>query len=212
MCSRTPLAALALVMAALSFGAAAQQRVKPSGPADFETLHAAVAAHFNVGHFGKAYASAQELTTVIGARRAVTIRAALPVAPPEYLKEPFKEARNAGMQNQALFAMAAGVGNIIEQVYSGSGAQIQVTVTADSPFVQMFNMMLTNPAMVGEHQELIKYEGVMAMLETQSRRKTLKFVIGSSLVEAQFSGQDDDFILAMWNQKAVDVLHAAIMN
>jgi len=209
---RTFATVVALVVVGASFGSAAQQRVKPKGQADFGALHGAIGKHFHAGHFGKAYAAAKELMAVIGARRAVAIRGSLPEAPPEYVKEPFKEAKNAAMQNNALFAMAAGVGNIIEQKYNGSGGRIQVTVTADSPFVQIFNMMIGNPAMVGENQELIKYGDIMAILETQGQRKTLKFVIESSLVEAQFANHSDEFIFAMFDQNAVDVIEAAITN
>lgn len=208
----TPLATLALVAAGASLGAFAQERLKPKGPADFDTVHAAVAKDFHAGRYGKAYAGAKELVGLIGNERSLAIRKALPAAPEGYEKVVEKKAHNASMQNNAMLAMAAGVGNVIEQSYRGSGGQIKVTVTADSPFVQMFNMILGNPAMVGENQEVIKYGEVMALLETQGKRKTLKILIDSTLIDTTFPDHSDDFIFGMWDQKAVDAVGATIRN
>ena len=207
----TVLSTLALVLGSAALGAVAQERIKPKGPADFDTIHSGIAKHFNAGHFGKAYSGTKELLGLIGSERAIAIRESLPDAPPEYEKVAVK-AQNSSAQQNAMFAMAAGVGNVIDQTYRGPGGQIKVTVTADSPFVQMFSMILNNPAMVSEGQEIIKYGERMALLETSGSRKTLKILIDSTLIESVFSGQNDDFIFGMWNQPAVDRVAATIAN
>ncbi len=206
---------IALVLAGITTGALAQERVKPKGPADFNTVHANVKKLFEAGSFGKAYAGSKELMVLIGARRAEAIREALPTAPPEHEKVPFKEPKNQVQQNamMAIVAgMAASVGNVIKQIYTGPNGQIEVSVTTDSPFIQMFQMLLNNPAMVGENQELIKYGELMAILETQGQRKTLKIQIKSSMVETVFPDHSDDFIFAMWDQAAVSKVEAIISN
>ncbi len=206
------LTAITLIAVGAAAGAIAQERVKPKGPADFKTVHASVKTHFDAGSFGKAYAASRELTTLIGQRRAEVIRKSLPVAPPEYTKVPYKEPKNKAAQNAMLGALAASVGNIIDQKYTGPGGQITVTVTADSPLIGMFKMMINNPAMIGENQELIKYGDILAILETSGKRKTLKILIGNSMVDAAFPNHSDDFIFGMWNQAAVDAASAAIIN
>ena len=208
----TTLTTVALVAAGASLGAVAQERLKPKGPADFDTVYAEVGKNFHAGHFGKAYAGAKELMGLIGVQRAVAIRKALPAAPPEHEKVQVKKTHNASMQNSAMFAMTAGVGNVIEQNYRGPNGQINCTVTADSPFVQMFNMLLSNPAMVGENQEIIKYGDVMALLETQGKRKTLKILIDNTLIDTVFPDHSDEFIFGMWNQEAVDTVEGTIRN
>ena len=210
MTTRSLFTALALLAAGTAVGAVAQERVQPKGPADFGALHADVKKQYDAGHYGKAYATANDLVGLIGTRRSQAIREALPAAPEGYEKVPFKEPKNQAMQNQMLRGI--GMGNIIEQTYRGPGGQIKVTATADSPLIQMFQMVLNNPAMLGENQELIKYGELMALLEAQGNRKTLKIVIGNSMVESVFNGHDDDFIFAMWNQAAVDKVERAVSN
>lgn len=206
------LTALALLAGSASLGAYAQERMKPKGPADFDTVHAAIGKHFHANHFGKAYASAKELVGLIGTQRAAAIRRALPDAPPEHEKMPVKENKNAALQNNAMLALSAGIGNMIEQSYRGPQGTIKTTVTADSPFLQIFNMMINNPAMAGENQEVIKYGNVMALLETQGKRKTLKIMIDSTLIDTTFPNHSDDFIFAMWDQPAVDRVQGIIQN
>jgi len=74
----------------------------------------------------------------------------------------------------------------------------------------MFNTMFGNPALLGKNQELIKYGDIMAVLETKGERQTLKIVIDNTLAESLFRKQNDEFIFAMWDQKAVDRLKEAL--
>ncbi len=203
-----------LVLAALCCGAAgllAQERVKPKGPPDFATLHAAVAEHWKAESWGKSFASARELISLISIRRAKAIRETLPPAPEGYTLVPIEEDGDA-QANPMLAAFTAGVGSVIEQTYRGQGKEIRVTVTADSPMLQMFTMMLQNPVMLQRNQELIKYTECSALLETQGQEITLRFLLGDTMIEGQFRGQDADFALAMFDQEAVTALHKVIVN
>jgi len=191
-------------------GAFAQERVKAKGPADFDTLHAATAEHWKAERFGKCFVSARELVGVVALRRAKVIRAAMPAAPAGYTIEPPDESNPEA--NAMLAALSAGVGTVIEQTYRGNGNDIRVTVTADSPMLQMFKMILQNPAMLQPNQELVKYSECSAVLETQGQDVTLRFMLQDSLVEGYFNGVDGDFALKMFDQKAVSALNAAIVN
>ena len=201
-----------LVLAALlSLGTVlAQERVKPKGPMDFDAAHASVAEHWKAERWGKSYAAARDLLGIISVRRAKAIRAAMPAAPKGYTLVPVTE--EANQSNPMLAAMAFGVGSMIEQTYQGQDGDIQVSVTADSPMLQMFSMIVQNPAMIQPNQELIKYSECSALLETQGDEVTLRFMLGESLIEGRFRGENADFALAMFDQKAVTALYKVISN
>ncbi len=202
---------LAALLAGGAAGALAQERIKPKGPLDFETVHAAVAEHWKAERWGKCFASARELLGVISMRRSKAIRDALPPAPQGYTVVPVQEEPNP-QANVMLAAMTAGVGSVTEQIYQGAGKEIRVTVTADSPMLQMFSMIVQNPAMMQPNQEIVKYAECSALLETQGQETTLRLMLGESLVERAFHGEKAEFALAMFDQKAVSALHKTLVN
>ena len=196
---------------AATLGAFAQERVKPKGPPDFAALHASVAEHWKAERWGACAKDARTLLGVISTRRAKAIRDALPAAPAGYVKEEPKE-EDAAQANAMMAAFAPGVGTVVDQQYQGESKTINVTVTADSPWIQMYQMILQNPSMLQPGQELIKYTQCSAVLETQGGSNTLRFMIDSSLVEANFHDESADFALKMFDQAAVTKLHAVIAN
>jgi hypothetical protein len=207
---RTPLLVCSLLLSGAALGAYAQERVKAKGPADFESTWAAVGEHWKAGRWGQCYGAARELMGVVSLRRAKAIREAMPV--PEGLEaQVLREEQNA-QQQAMLAAFSAGVGNVIEQVWTGEGKQVRITVTADSPMLQMFRMIVQNPAMLQANQELVKYDQCQAVLESEERRVTLRFMLGESMVEAEFQGYDADGALAVMDQAAVTKLATAIAN
>lgn len=207
---RISIAIPSLLLCGAAFGAIAQERVKAKGPADFESTYSAVGEHWKAGRWGQCYQSARELMGVVSLRRAKAIREAMPV--PAGLKaEEAREEQNA-QQQAMLAAFTAGVGNVVEQVWKGDGKQVRITVTADSPMLQMFRMIVQNPAMLQKNQELVKYAECQAVLETEARRVTLRFMLGESLVEGEFQGYDADGALVVFDQAAVTKLNAAIAN
>jgi hypothetical protein len=192
-----------------ALAAFAQERVKPKGPPDFAALHASIGEHWKAQRWGACSKDARTLLGVISTRRAKAIREALPAAPDGYAKEEPKE-EDTAQANAMMAAFAPGVGTVVEQQYQGQGKNINVTVTADSPLLQMYQMLLQNPAMLQPGQELIKYTQCSAILETQGGSNTLRFMIDSSMVEANFHDESPDFALKMFDQAAVTKLHAAI--
>ncbi len=188
-------------------GLFAQERVKPKGPPSFAELHKAIATHFQADHFGQAYAGSKQLMQLIGVRHAESIRLAIPTGK-GYEKVPPKKKGRAEQTMLAGLSMA--VGNVITQDFRGGPGRLQTTVSADSPVASMFSMISTNPGMLKEGQELIKYRQGMALLETHPKRITFQMVLGGSLVNSQFHGHDADYVLGVWSQDAVDGLELAI--
>lgn len=206
---RPRLLVLTAVLATVTLGALAQERIKPKGAGDYDSVYAAVGEHWKAGRWGKCYASARELLAVISKRRGVEIRKAMPV-PAGLVAEPVAE--NDPQATAMMAAFTAGVGNVIEQTYRGAGKEVRITVTADSPMLQMFRMIVQNPAMLQPNQELVKYAECQAVLETEGEQVTLRFLLEESLVEADFQGYDADSALKVFDQAAVTKLYVAITN
>jgi hypothetical protein len=205
--------AAALVLASSIALAFAQERTKPKAPATFDELHAAVKTHHDAGRIGAAFKAAQDLVGMLALERGERIRAALPAAPAGYEKvQPTDEERAQAGANPFLGAMAAGIGNVVEQEYrSTSGAQsIRVTVTADSPMMGFAKMMFENPAMLGPEAELVKYEQCKAILKKEGNTWGLQLVIDNTLIDASFGAESDEFALKMFDQAAVTALQSVI--
>lgn len=206
---QTRLFVLTALLAGTALGAFAQERIKPKGVADYDSVYAAVGEHWKAERWGKCYATARELMALISQRRSKEIRKAMPV--PEGLQaEPIQE--NDPQANAMIAAFAAGVGTVTEQVYTGPGKRVRITVTADSPMLQMFQMIVQNPAMLQKNQELIKYSECSAILESEGRQVTLRFLLNETLVEGEFEGFDSDSALKIFDQAAVSRLHKVIVN
>ena len=192
-------------------GALAQERLKPKGASDFDGLHASIAEHWRAQRWGKSFAATRDLLGVISARRAKAIRDALPAAPAGYTIVPFQEDPSA-LANPLMTTLAAGVGSMVEQNYEGAGKQIRIAVTVDSPMLQMFSMVIQNPALLQNNQELVKYTECTALLESDEYQVSLKFLLGESSFECTFQGENGDFALRMLDQKAITALAGVIAN
>jgi len=199
------LAPLLAISAAIPF---AQERATKKKAPEFKDVHTAIAAAYEAGNYGLAMSKTRELLTVLTPKWHEAILAALPAAPEGYTILP--QEKKDPQATAALAALSASVGTVVEQKYKGEGGIVTVQVTADSPMLQMFSMVLANPAMLGEDQELIKYGDHKALLKQEGQRWTLQIVIDNSMVEVK-GNVSDDFLLRMFDQKAVDRL-AAVLN
>ena len=156
-----------------------------------------------------------ELQEAIGLcmqKRTDAILAALPAAPAGWEIQP--DRKNDMRNNPLAAAMSASVGNIVNRTYKklDGNDRVEVTVTADSPMVSMFNMWITNPAMLGEDGELIEYEkDDKAVLKNPGSRLELQIMISKAhICEVRANGLTDDELFAMFDQAAVDKLKAAL--
>jgi hypothetical protein len=191
----------------------AQERTKPKAPRTFDEVHASVKAHHDAGRVGAAFKAAQELVGMLGVERGELIRAALPAAPAGYEKVvQSAEERAQAEANPFLGALAAGVGNVVEQEYrkADGSASIRVTVTADSPMMAFAQMMFENPAMLGPDAEVVKYAECKAILKKDGGVWGLQLVMGNTLIDASFGSESDELALKMFDQAAVTKLHQVI--
>ena len=189
----------------------AQERVKQEGPSDFKTLHAEVGAAFEAGHYSTCLAKVKELTGRVVDVFNAKVLASMPPAPEGYAKVMPKKTKQNAMEAAMRFS-TLGAGNMIDQQYAptGGGRKVSITVTSNSPLLQMFGMWIANPAMLGEGSELIKYRQCQAVLEEKSGNANLKIKLGDNLIEAKANGKSGDFLLKLMSQEHLDVLEAAL--
>lgn len=200
---------LSTILATVTLGALAQERIKPKAAGDYDSVYAAIDEHWKAGHFGKCYSSTRELLGLISKRRGVEIRKAMPV-PAGLVADPVVEDDPQAAAMMAAFS--ASLGNVVEQTWRGGDKEVHISVTTDSPMLQMFRMVLQNPAMLQPNQELVKYAECQAVLETEGQQVTLRFVLDESLVQGEFQGYDADGALKILDQSAVTKLYGAITN
>jgi hypothetical protein len=191
--------------------AAAQERVKKQGPADFESTYAALGSAWQSQQYGLAMQKSRELIDLISHKRSEAILAAMPAPPEGYEVVPVRKPAQAA-PSHPMAGMQAAVGTVVEHKYrpTGGGRTIDVTLTADSPLGQMFQMWVTNPAALGADAELIKYEAYSGVLRKQGNGWNLQILIGSDLCEVVVQDRDDEFLLGWVNQAAVDALATAL--
>jgi hypothetical protein len=199
-----------LILAPLALAAvlgAAQERVKKNEPADFRALLESAQAAYDAGRFGACVKDLQAASSLAVVQRAKAIRAALPAAPAGFAIEP-DESLEEALASPMLGAMALGIGSVVQQTYraEGRGGSIDVTIQVDSPLLQMFQMWVTNPAMLPKGSEVIKYGAHTAVLRDDGGTRNLQLVIDANLVEVSWPNADEDALFAMFDQKAVDKL------
>jgi hypothetical protein len=209
------LAVLAVSALGVLVAAAPQERAKPSTPADFGTLLTKAKTSYDAGRFGACVKDLQSAVSLVAVQRAKAIRAALPAAPAGY-KIVNDDSMEEALANPMLGAMALGIGSVIQQTYRAEerGASIDVTITVDSPMLQMFKMWITNPAMLPKGSELVKYGPHNAILQQEGGGKTrsLQLLIDANMMEVKWPSADEDALFAMFDQKAVDALAAVLGN
>lgn len=208
---RTRFLLVPLVTASAALAPFAQERVKPKQPTDFDGCLSAASTAWKERRFGACTKQLQDAMALVADMRADAIRSALPGAPEGY--EIVPEEKDAMAANPMLAAMTASVGSVIQRQYRAQNGRstIEVTVTADSPLVGMFNMWIANPAMVGEGAEVVKYGPYNALLKKEGQRRNLQILIeGSNVCEVRWPNEDEDALFAMFDQQAVNTLARAL--
>ena len=153
----------------------------------FESLHQTVAEEFHAGHYGRSLAAARRMTALIQRHRQDAVLASMPDPPEGYEVVPEKRPRLV----PGVASVNAAFGQVIQRRYrarDGRG-ELEVTVTADSPLIQMFQTWVTNPALLGVDGELIRYEEHHAVLRTEGPAHSLQIPIGNALLEARVRGR-----------------------
>lgn len=206
--------ALCLIAAAgLGFGFAAplQKRATKEAP-KFEDLHAALVTQWEGKAFGSCTATLQGLQSLVSKERRKAILASLPTPAGWTVKE--DDSMEQAENNPYAAAMMASVGTVVKRGYrmeDGKG-RMDLTITADSPMVSMFNMWITNPQMLEKGAELIEYGPHKAVLKPAGGdgRNLMILLEGKHICEIDARSTTEDQLFAVFDQKAVDALAAVL--
>lgn len=197
----------------LGFAAPLQTRVSKEPP-KFEEVHAQLAEQWGKKAYGSCTESLQQMQRIVAKARRQEILNALPKPAGWTIKE--DDSMDQADANPMAAAMLGSVGTIVKREYraeEGKG-RINVTVTADSPMVQMFSMWVANPAMLEKGAELISYEEHKAVLKPKgSDGLNLMILIAEKhICEVDVRGIDDEQLFGVFDQKSVDDLATALSN
>ena len=205
-----------LLAAAAPLVPSAQKRASDKEPVSFTQRLDNAKRAFEGQAYGVCMKELQEALALCSEKRAEAIVNALPAAPEGWEKVPDKRPEGGALGNPMAAAMSASVGSIVSCSYRRPGSQdrVQVTVTADSPIVSMFNMWVANPAALGEGAELVEYEhDDKAVLKKNGARLELQILVSKAhLCEVNAQGLDEDGLFKLFDQAAVDRLRKALGN
>jgi len=147
------------------------------------------------------------------AKRSKLISAALPAAPSGWtleVEDVSEDARN----NPLAAGLLATMGSQVTAHYRDENgeASVDVSVHADSPMVQMFSMLVSNPAMLDEDSEMIDYEQHKAVLTTTDGSPSQLQVLlhEKHFLDVQVYGLSEERLFALLDQAAIDRLADAL--
>ncbi|MEM6675502.1 MAG: hypothetical protein AAF726_21815 [Planctomycetota bacterium] len=199
--------ALPTLFALAPFAAlAVQERVQKAGPDDFPSLLTQASEAWTAERYGACDESLKSALRLVGKKRREAILAAFPAATEGWTRKDAKA-------DEAAMAMLAGLaGSVVEADYRGpEGRNLEVKAMVDSPMVQMMAMQLSNPAMLGDDAELIKYGQHRALLRKNSgNRYELMILVDDDIIQANSRSMSDDELLGVMSQSVVDGLAAAM--
>jgi len=206
--------ALCLIIAAgLGFGFAGplQKRVTKEAP-KFGDLHTTLAKQWEGKAFGSCTETLQAMQGLVSKERRKAILASLPTPAGWTIKE--DDSMEQAENNPYAAAMMASVGTVVKRGYrmaDGKG-RIEVTITADSPMVSMFNLWIANPAMLEKGAELIEYGAHKAVLKPAGSdgRNLMILLGGKHMCEVDARSTSEDQLFAVFDQAAVDALAAVL--
>lgn len=188
-----------------------QERVKKKERLSFEQSVVELQTAWKDKRFGSLGDAIANLQTHVFLSRSEALHAAMPPAPEGWTLQP--DTTRADYEKQsgaqaAAFAMGLGLGQASTHKYtSESGGRIEIQVMGNSPLVAMFSMATKNPAMLGKDQELVRYGPHTALLKVSpsGNGAELQILIADKhSVTVQMRGEDDEFLLKLMDQAAVD--------
>lgn len=205
------LTVLALALTPVLTAAALQKRASKK-ERSFEGIIESVQKNWKSGNYGIVVRDLKEGLGVASLKVQEQIRSVFQ-APTGYTIVPDRNAAQAAANNPFLAAMSAGVGDMVSAEFKADEGRgrLTVNVTANSPLVSMFNMWITNPAMLGDG-ELIEYEnGHKGVLRKESggRSFTLQVLINKQhVVDGNLSNEErgEEVLFEALDQAFVDKL------
>ncbi len=203
----TPLLAL---LALSSATLALQERAAKPKAKDFGALVTEAKTAFEGQRYGAAVTGLRDALALASKAHRKAIFGAYPAAPAGWTLEPPAEEDEVPA---ALAGLAALGGSQVQGSYSGpNGASLGLTVMIDSPMAQMITMWASNPALLGDDAEVVKYGAHRAVLRTREKGSSyeLQLLVGDDIVQVDLQGADDDLLFRVLDQAAVDRLALAL--
>ncbi len=142
--------------------------------------------HHAEKHYGRCLADLQLLVGEVGRLRVESIKGLFPAAPSGFSAE---EAEGTVAGGLALL----GVGTQVKRTYRRDESSLEATIWADAgAMLTGFQMVLQNPAMIGEGQQVVTVKGRKALLEydKDAKRGTLTVVLAVVGGMVQLSGAE----------------------
>lgn len=206
-----PLAVIGLCVAPFFVASARQERQKPKQSADVPALLQQAGKAWEVKQFGGCSKALNQALERVARERAKAVRAEFPNAPEGFEKVVVKESEDEVAQ---AFTTSMALAGMIEQTYreSNGEASVDVSVGFDSPMVEMFSLWSMHPAALEAGSKFVKYDPHSAVLRKEGSGWQLLLLIGQDLCTATVQGRNEEFLLKMFDQAAVDRLAAALAN
>ncbi len=142
--------------------------------------------HHAAKHYGRCMADLQVLVGEIGRLRVEAIKALFPDAPSGFTAE---EAEGTTVGGLAVL----GAGTQVKRTYRRDESSLEATIWADAGLaLQGFQMLLQNPALLGDGRQMVTVKGRKALLEydKEAKRGTLTVVLGSVGGMVQLTGAE----------------------
>lgn len=137
-------------------------------------------------HYGRCMADLQLLVGEVGRLRVEAIKGLFPAPPSGFTAD---EAEGASAGGLALL----GAGTQVKRTYRRDESSLDATIWADAGIaLQSFQMLLSNPALLGDGRQVVTVKGRKALLEydKEAKRGTLTVVLAGTSGMVQLSGAE----------------------
>lgn len=137
--------------------------------AEINEAISAASKHYKAGELSQAIAQLDYASTLIRQEKGELVKQAFPPAPAGWQAE---EA-----QSEVAAAAMFGGGITASRNYYNDNQSIEMQLMMDSPMLQAFSMMLSNPSMIAmSGGKLVKIQGLQAVQKLEGDRLELQFV------------------------------------
>jgi len=137
--------------------------------AEINEAISAASKHYKAGELSQAIAQLDYASTLIRQEKGELVKQAFPPAPAGWRAE--------DAQSEVAAAAMFGGGITASRNYYNDNQSIEMQLMMDSPMLQAFSMMLSNPSMIAmSGGKLVKIQGLQAVQKLEGDRLELQFV------------------------------------
>lgn len=199
------LISLTLVALTTAFAPVLQERTKKKEAKDVPALLTDASSAFRSGRYGASTKATIVALGLIGRARHAAVLDSFPALGDDW------EARPSEYEEAAVMMMGMAGFNVARESLGPDGARLDLTATMGSPLAAMFAPQLSNPALLGDDAEVIKYGDDRALLKKSGDdRWELTVLLGENIVQANARKMSDDALLKVMSQSAIDAMKAAM--